>query len=449
MSVCCYYCVSIHARHYWRASPFAQRSKAGTLKVSIHARHYWRASLNARRAAERSTVVSIHARHYWRASPVMRARLPSRLLFQSTPAITGGRALLSATMRRPVFGFQSTPAITGGRAGLLRTNDPLLIEFQSTPAITGGRAVVRAWCPPPPPVFQSTPAITGGRADMAGGGARAAQRFNPRPPLLAGEPDGHAHRPHGSAGFNPRPPLLAGEPSGRYSMRQRSRVSIHARHYWRASPLLLCGRVRPVSCFNPRPPLLAGEPWEKAPGAGLAQFQSTPAITGGRARVARRRAEVSGCFNPRPPLLAGEPALFCRVLAHTVVSIHARHYWRASRRPGYCRPSGMLFQSTPAITGGRAVFGQLERFASRRFNPRPPLLAGEPMPDGATGRWFVVSIHARHYWRASPRALDALRQYRRFNPRPPLLAGEPILDAIRMTPAAMFQSTPAITGGRA
>ena len=60
--------------------------------------------------------VSIHARHYWRASLVLLVRLDNHCAFQSTPAITGERAMVA---RAGVFAarlFQSTPAITGERA---------------------------------------------------------------------------------------------------------------------------------------------------------------------------------------------------------------------------------------------------------------------------------------------------------------------------------------------
>jgi len=36
----------------------------------------------------------------------------------------------------------------------------------------------------------------------------------------------------------------------------------------------------------------------------------------------------------------------------------------------------------------------------KRFNPRPPLLAGDADLALALDFFLVVSIHARHYWRA-------------------------------------------------
>ena len=157
------------------------------LLVSIHARHYWRASLRLSTHMLDLTGVSIHARHYWRASPRCRVHHEARKVFQSTPAITGERA--------------------------------------------------SPWCR----------------------SLRRGKSFNPRPPLLASEPPRDPRDRAALRGFNPRPPLLASEPVQRCRLDVVGDVSIHARHYWRASP--------------------AGQ----AAGKRLSVFQSTPAITGERA----------------------------------------------------------------------------------------------------------------------------------------------------------------------
>ena len=59
----------------------------------------------------------------------------------------------------------------------------------------------------------------------------------------------------------------------------------------------------------------------------------------------------------------------------------------------------------------------------RRFNPHPPLLAGETVRAGPCGLPGAVSIHTRHYWRVKPGQVVALES------------------------DWVFQSTPAITGG--
>ena len=81
------------------------------------------------------------------------------------------------------------------------------------------------------------------------------------------------------------------------------------------------------------------------------------------------------------------------------VSIHTRHYWRVKHQ----------HSASPSTLS--------------RFNPHPPLLAGETIDSLLTSQGAHVSIHTRHYWRVKHR------------------------DAARRAVNEMFQSTPAITGG--
>ena len=61
----------------------------------------------------------------------------------------------------------------------------------------------------------------------------------------------------------------------------------------------------------------------------------------------------------------------------------------------------------------------------RGFNPRPPLLAGDALLEALASELDVVSIRARHCWRAMPPDPPPTQPYRLcFNPRPPLLAGD-------------------------
>ena len=60
------------------------------------------------------------------------------------------------------------------------------------------------------------------------------------------------------------------------------------------------------------------------------------------------------------------------------------------------------FQSAPAIAGGRTCCWVGVASVQNCFNPRPPLLAGEPHLSAPVGLLMGC-----------------------FNPRPPLLAGEP------------------------
>ena len=158
---------------------------------------------------------------------------------------------------------------------------------------------------------------------------------------------------------------------------KKGRVSIHARHCWRAN--------RAVSCCS-----------LTAPG-----FQSTPAIAGGRIPATPGRGAKARGFNPRPPLLAGESGGQAPQAHQCPVSIHARHCWRANQRR-LTKPLAMaVFQSTPAIAGGRIPPGPAAKSWRLCFNPRPPLLAGESALVQLAHPIADVSIHARHCWRAN------------------------------------------------
>ena len=153
--------------------------------------------------------------------------------------------------------FQSTPAITGGR-----DNDDVHAAPRRAVSIHARHywraRRVQGWEQRKLNMFQSTPAITGGRDANRPKTAQEKACFNPRPPLLAGETLDRCRHAGRIACFNPRPPLLAGE-TGYAAGKSRARwVSIHARHYWRARQ------------NGPRKPMTSE------------QFQSTPAITGGR-----------------------------------------------------------------------------------------------------------------------------------------------------------------------
>ena len=176
-------------------------------------------------------------------------------------------------------------------------------------------------------------------------------------------------------------------------------------------------------------------------------FQSAPAITGGRFSQSPALPPTPSSFNPRPPLLAGVSHHVRQLVAHRLVSIRARHYWRAfhvpwltwllahlfqsapaitggrfDQRAATC--SGFhLFQSAPAITGGRFFNALAQPYFIRGFNPRPPLLAGVSPSVVPYGDDLEVSIRARHYWRAFRQTGQRCAARCGFNPRPPLLAG--------------------------
>ncbi len=249
--------------------------------------------------------------------------------------------------------------------------------------------------------------------------------FNPRPPLLAG--DAHVLRQHqcGLRGFNPRPPLLAGDAEGG--------IDATPAQVFQSAPAIAGGRCpdpaarcQPTSGFNPRPPLLAGDAIV-FPAIDIVRFVSI------RARHCWRAMPwfFSGfnCwygFNPRPPLLAGDAVVIFLVAVNTTVSIRARHCWRAmppapttstSTVPGFNPRPPLLagdairssddpgvqfrFQSAPAIAGGRCHFRTFQRVKETVFQSAPAIAGGRCLMN--------FKRHGRHV---------------RFNPRPPLLAGD-------------------------
>ena len=105
------------------------------------------------------------------------------------------------------------------------------------------------------------------------------------------------------------------------------------------------------------------------------------------------------------------------------VSILTRPYGRMLLRPAGLRHTPILFQSSPALTGGCYVGHGGTRLPSQRFNPHPPLRADAIKPEP-----------------------ELYIQGSGFNPHPPLRA-----DAIRvgwqLWRQRWFQSSPALTGG--
>ena len=273
-------------------------------------------------------------------------------------------------------------------------------------------------------LFQSAPAIAGGRCQRADAFERADDGFNPRPPLLAG--DARARPPGRGAArrFNPRPPLLAGDAAGR------------------------CPGGRRTCRFNPRPPLLAGD-----------------------ARGSCCQSPCHPRFNPRPPLLAGDAHVVDAGLVVFVVSIRARHCWRAMPPLPPSPPLPAMFQSAPAIAGGRCTAVPSAMVATICFNPRPPLLAGDAAARWLTSRSLGVSIRARHCWRAMLGDRGEARTMRAFQSAP-AIAGGRCRHHVPARPGSMvsirarhcwramlplpgsptisrkFQSAPAIAGGR-
>ena len=85
----------------------------------------------------------------------------------------------------------------------------------------------------------------------------------------------------------------------------------------------------------------------------------------------------------------------------------------------------MRFNPHPPLLAGDSQRLRPQDRYNESFNPHPPLLAGDScgLCSGSDGS--AVSIHTRHYWRVIPGAglLEAADRGC-FNPHPPLLAGD-------------------------
>jgi len=209
--------------------------------------------------------------------------------------------------------------------------------------------------------------------------------------------------------------------------------------------LLLCWTDR-EQCFNPRPPLLAGESrqihffpltsWRFNPRPPLLAGESLSAEAGVHQR----------CFNPRPPLLAGEFGATDQLAALQLVSIHARHCWRANASRSAASGFSKKFQSTPAIAGGRiAADTELDTNRKVSIHARHCWRANALVVD--TNGDGNVSIHARHCWRANETAQLRAALKNQFQSTPAIAGGRMPTPASPGA-AAWFQSTPAIAGGR-
>ena len=108
----------------------------------------------------------------------------------------------------------------------------------------------------------------------------------------------------------------------------------------------------------------------------------------------------------------------------------------------------VLFQSAPAIAGGRIECTAAEAAGGTRFNPRPPLLAGESQAAQVEVKALLVSIRARHCWRANREHAAQFTRDLLFQSAPAIAGGRIARMVYDATTQYLFQSAPAIAGGR-
>ena len=440
--------------------------------------------------------------------------------------------------------FQSAPAITGGRSGVCPCRCCWHQWFQSAPAITGGRSdgisidvYPSISFNPRPPSLAGDPSTTGTSAATTGVSIRARHHwrairqqqhqpqqqseFQSAPAITGGRSLDDRNLSSNHRSFNPRPPSLAGDPPAAAPAAAAERVSIRARHHWRA-----IRREQRRGDGDPQVSIRARHHWRAILPRSRAMalmwpFQSAPAITGGRSAMVVGGSYLNPVFQSAPAITGGRSIIKeAERPAHAVsirarhhwraiqaglnsnpsthgVSIRARHHWRAipqgpeSQALGYCR-----FNPRPPSLAGDPATRMCCVLHVRSFNPRPPSLAGDPRVCAIGHIVLIVSIRARHHWRAIRRkwcrenvahvvSIRARHHWRAippmrasmpmisagFNPRPPSLAGDPSTPCHdthtqqvsirarhhwRAIPwrgpfwggLIKFQSAPAITGGR-
>ena len=213
---------------------------------------------------------------------VAQAMTSSVTSFNPRPPLLAGDAPKRAWSAWPTTSFNPRPPLLAGDAGVRRLQGGE--HAVSIRARHCWRAMpCQRWTSSSPSSFQSAPAIAGGRCEETARKAAAKAEFQSAPAIAGGRCFCVPATPAVPPGFNPRPPLLAGDARGvTRSCGCLRRVSIRARHCWRA--MRYSARVM--------------------------------------------RGDKVG-FNPRPPLLAGDAEAAQAVAVVGTVSIRARHCWRA------------------------------------------------------------------------------------------------------------------------
>ena len=298
--------------------------------------------------------------------------------------------------------------------------------FQSSPALTGGcyhteagnAARDRQCFNPHPPlradaisiwvghceahdVFQSSPALTGGCYAGVSGSYPSAWSFNPHPPLRADAivlsiPPCHSGqvsiltRPYGRmlcifgesgvaarARFQSSPALTGGCYRARGGDTWHRMPGFNPHPPLRADAMLaLLTTKKATACFNPHPPLRADAIAGLSTGASQPTgFNPHPPLRADAIRPGGIVWSSAFCFNPHPPLRADAILLLFHGRSKDGVSILTRPYGRMLLRHHIHFSWDILFQSSPALTGGCYSGCASSAPCLACFNPHPPLRA--------------------------------------------------------------------------
>ena len=211
--------------------------------------------------------------------------------------------------------------------------------------------------------FNPRPAFQPGEALPAKRRISLYTSFNPRPAFQPGEAWRVCSAMRREFSFNPRPAFQPGEALAYQNEDFVIPVSIHARLFSRAKRSTDWGGDTSLAPFQSTPGFSAGRSDAHGVQRGHGRlFQSTPGFSAGRSRGAMRQ-----------------------IRRQTPVSIHARLFSRAKRKPGSGKTYYAVFQSTPGFSAGRSFPPVCRVTGEYLFQSTPGFSAGR-----STGRepWF-------------------------------------------------------------
>ena len=108
-----------------------------------------------------------------------------------------------------------------------------------------------------------------------------------------------------------------------------------------------------------------------------------------------------------------------------------------------------MLQSTPDIAVGRHTYRSRYRRGPDTFQSTPDIAVGRHAYEMALEKvWELVSIHARHCCRATPKPPHIYALLKWFQSTPDIAVGRHLAGSIHGMLWAMFQSTPDIAVGR-
>ena len=212
-----------------------------------------------------------------------------------------------------------------------------------------------------PRTFQSSPALAGGRYCAA-------------PPVCPPAAVSILTRPCGRA--------LRWQLCRRY---KSCLVSILTRPCGRALRVVHVGRTESLDVSILTRPCGRALRWLKKLKKRWLKFQSSPALAGGRYALKNMFRTLAESFNPHPPLRAGATVFPMSIGIDLLVSILTRPCGRALPDWYDVTKVGNLFQSSPALAGGRYDNGSMDETVAGLFQSSPALAGGRYGGNSSSG----------------------------------------------------------------